>query len=245
MKILVTSRERLNIQPEWVLPIGVLPYPSLETTEEIERYAAAALFIETARRAQTNFVLKESDKPYLARICQLVEGLPLAIVLAAAWTRTISCREIACEIEQSLDVLVTSSLDMPERHRSIRAVFQHSWNLLSADDQQVLRSLSIFRGGFTRQAAELVTGASMLHLSDLIDKSLIHVDQLPGDDQRYDLHDLIRQFAHERLLNEGELEVRRVREKHLETFLSLAEQAEPELHGPHDLHLVRPPGARL
>ena len=72
----------------------------METTEEIERYAAAALFIETARRVRTGFALDESEKPYLARICQLVEGLPLAIVLAAAWTRSLSCRDIACEIEQ-------------------------------------------------------------------------------------------------------------------------------------------------
>ena len=235
VKIILTSREPLNVLPEWVLLIEGLPFPNMETNKEIEQYAAAALFIETARRVRTGFALDESEKPYLARICQLVAGLPLAIILAAAWTRSLTCRDIACEIEQGYDILVTSSLDMPERHRNIQAVFHYSWNRLSADGQRVLRSLSIFRGGFTRQAAEQVAGASVLLLSALVDKSLIRVDQRPVQDHRYDLHGLIQQYAFERLRDEGEIEVKRVREKHLETFLSLAEQAEPELHGPHDL----------
>src|SRR5262249_52535375 len=129
--------------------------------------------------------------PAVAHVCRLVEGMPLGIELAAAWVRTLSCAEIADEIARNLDFLVTSTRDLPERHRSIRAVFEHSWKLLTLEEQQVLQRLSVFRGAFTREAAEQVAGASLVVLSTLVTKSLLH-RTAKG---RYDLHELVRQYV--------------------------------------------------
>jgi tetratricopeptide (TPR) repeat protein len=137
------------------------------------------------------------EYPAIIRICQLVNGMPLGIELAAAWVRTLSCDEIAKEIERGMDFLSVTTRDMPARHRSMRAVFDHSWKLLSEEEQAVLLQLSVFRGGFQREAAEQVAGAKLSALLTLVTKSLV---QRSGD-RRYDLHELIRQFAVEQLLN--------------------------------------------
>ncbi|MGH8631367.1 MAG: ATP-binding protein, partial [Burkholderiales bacterium] len=198
VKLLATSRERLNLHGEWVLDIQGLPFPDEAGSAEVEGYSAVALFVQTARRAHVDFVLAAEERPAVARICRLVEGMPLGIELAAAWVRTLSCREIAQEIErnladprQGMDFLAASMRDVPERHRSIRAAFDHSWNLLSAEEQQVMRQLSVFRGGFRREAAEQVAGATLPLLSALVDKSLLRRTEAG----RFDLHELVRQYA--------------------------------------------------
>ena len=151
------------------------------------------LFLQRARRAHVGFNATMDDYPSIVHICQLVDGMPLGIELAAAWVRTLSCDEIAQEIEHGMDFLSVTTRDLPARHRSMRAVFDHSWNLLTEEEQRVLLRLSVFRGGFRREAAEQVAEAKLSMLSALVTKSLIHRS---GDD-RYDLHELIRQFTAE------------------------------------------------
>lgn len=228
--LLVTSRQRLDLRAEWVFPLTGLPFPALHAGSDIQRYDAVQLFLQAARRLRADFMLLETDWPHVTHICRLVEGSPLALELAASWTRLLSPGEIAAEIEHGVDILVSSTRDLPARHRSMRAVFDHSWKLLSISERRVLRHLSVFRGGFSRPAAEQVAGATLALLSALIDKSLLRLEQRSGDMLRFDLHELVRQYAQARLWAAGE--VHRVRELHLDYFLELAEQAEPQLLGP-------------
>nr|HMQ55534.1 helix-turn-helix domain-containing protein [Anaerolineae bacterium] len=169
LKLLITSRERLHLQGEWIFEVQGLPLPPDEQVENVEAYSAVTLFTHSARRLQPDFNLTAETKPAVVRICRLLAGLPLGLELAAAWVRTLSCQEIAQEIERGLDFLAASTRDMPERHRSIKAVFDHSWKLLSAAEQRVLRQLSVFRGGFRREAAEAVAGATLPILAILLD----------------------------------------------------------------------------
>jgi predicted ATPase len=191
VKLLTTSRERLNLYGEWVFDVQGLPLPPADQREGLEAYSAVALFLQSARRLAPDFALETCNQADVVRICQLVDGVPLGIELAAAWVRTLSCSEIAQEIERNLDFLTTSARDVAERHRSLRAAFDHSWNLLSAEEQEVMRQLSVFRGGFQREAAEQVAGAPLPLLSALVDKSLLRRDPAGG----YTQHELIRQFA--------------------------------------------------
>ena len=154
----------------------------------------------------------------IGRICQVVEGMPLGLELAAAWRRTLSCREIAAEIERSLDFLATTLRNTPERHRSLRVVFEQTWERLSDAEQTVLSKLSVFRGGCTRTAAEHVTGATLPVLSSLIDKGLLRRTSTG----RYELHELIRQFAESQLQTDP-LAVDRARQRHRDFFVSFLE----------------------
>ncbi|NIN64081.1 MAG: SARP family transcriptional regulator, partial [Anaerolineae bacterium] len=159
--LLATSRERVNLQEEWVYEIEGLTYPKDQASEEIESYSAVELFVQAARRIQRKFTLVEQVHPSVIRICQMVEGMPLGVELAAAWVPVRSCEEIAGEIERNLDILSTSLRNVPKRHRSLRAAFDHSWNLLSEQEREVFRQLSVFRGGFQAAAAEKVAGAPL------------------------------------------------------------------------------------
>ena len=164
--------------------------------------------------------------PHIVRICQLVEGMPLGVELAAAWVRARPCEEIALEIEQNLDVLTTRLRDVPERHRSVRATFEHSWQLLSDAERALVARLSIFRGGFQGDAAALVAGASASLLSALLDKSLIR--RVSSD--RHDMHGLLRQYAAEKLqANPQELED--TQWQHARYFASFLGQQEAHLKG--------------
>jgi len=156
---------------------------------------AVALLQQCARPVNQRFSLGEADLPSVVRICQLVEGIPLGIELAAAWLPVHSCSEIAREIERSLDILTTRLRNVPERHRSIRATFEHSWQLLSETEKDVLARLSVFRGGFQQEAAAVVAGASTTTLSALLDKSLVR----HTSSDRYDIHGLLNQYAVEKL----------------------------------------------
>jgi predicted ATPase/DNA-binding CsgD family transcriptional regulator/Tfp pilus assembly protein PilF len=194
LKILVTSREGLNLLAEWLYVVEGMSVPQGEHSEEIDAYNAVNLFVERAHRVRHGFSLAD-ERDSVIQVCQLVEGMPLGIELAAAWLKRLPCAEIAGEIERGLDILETDRHGVPPRHRSIRAVFDQSWKLLSEEERQVFLALSVFRGGFQRKAANQVTDASLQILSALVDKSMLRVN----NDGRYEIHELQRQYAEERL----------------------------------------------
>lgn len=226
VSVVVTSRERLNLHGEWVFELRGLAAPETEETEAVESYSAIQLFAQSARRVDRTFVVGEAERPSVVSICRLLEGLPLGIELAAGWVRLLSCREIAAEIERDMGFLSTALWDLPARHRSLRAVFEHSWKLLSKEEQRVFSKLAVFRGGFLREAGERLATTTLLTLSALLDKSLLRRTATG----RYELHELVRQFALEKLADAGELET--TRNTHLALFLELAERAESAFNGP-------------
>lgn len=228
VQLLATSREQLNLHAEWIFEVQGLPIPSNLESNNLELNSAVALFLQRAKQANVNFSPASEDLLSIMRISQLAEGLPLGLELAATWVRMMSVKEIAKEIERSLDFLTASTRDLPARHRSLRAVFDHSWNLLSKDEQRALMKLSVFRGGFTRQAADQVAGATLSLLSALVDKSLVRRNEI----DRYDLHELIRQYAAERLQNEPE-EERAARAQHADHYLSLLAARKAALQSHH------------
>ncbi|MEO8394168.1 MAG: AAA family ATPase [Chloroflexota bacterium] len=153
VKLLVTSRERLNLREEWLFEVQGLSFPTSETEANFETYDAVQLFVQHARRTHSSFILTDRRKPAVARICRLLGGMPLGVELAASWVRSLPCGQIADEIEHSLEILETSVHNMPLRHRNMRAVFTPTWERLSAVEQDVFMKLSVFRGGFTTEAA--------------------------------------------------------------------------------------------
>lgn len=194
LKLLVTSRERLKLEEEYVYALEGLRYPTVLSRDVTSTDGEAMqLFRERAQQVQSRFNL-EQNLADVCRICQLVEGLPLGLELAASWVRLMPCVEIANELEQGLELLVSVARNVPERHRSLRAAFESSWKLLSSKEQEVLRKLSVFVGGFRREAASEVAGATIPILASLVDKSLLRV--LPNG--RYNQHPLLYQFMQEK-----------------------------------------------
>jgi predicted ATPase len=191
-------------------------------------YSAVKLFLESARRAKPDFELDQENLEPVVRICRLVEGMPLAIRLAAVWVEILSPAEIALEIERGLDFLAADWHDMPERQRSMQAVFDHSWRLLSPQEREVFQGLSVFRGGFTRNAAEEVAGASLHTLMSLVNKSLISRDA----SGRYEIHELSRQYAAGKLALEPEREMD-IRDRHCAYFANFLKERETSLKGEH------------
>lgn len=197
VKMLVTSREQLRLQWEWLFEVQGLPLPE-GNEAEAEHNSAIELFIQRAKQTSQTFSLDTEDLSAIIRICRLVGGIPLAIELAASWARMFSAREIAQELEKNLDLLETRKLDVPQRHRSIKTVFDHSWKMLSENERELLMKLSVFQASFTREAALKVTGASLFLLSALVDKSLLRHSNNPD---RYELHELVRAYALTQLQN--------------------------------------------
>ena len=235
-KFLVTSRERLNLQGEWVFQMEGLPYPVSpqdSSQEKVETFEAVQLFLQSALRADSRFALDEDNRQCVARICRLMEGLPLGIELAAAWVRVLSCQEIAGEIKRNLDFLKTSARDIPERHRSLRAALNHSWDLLSVAERESLRRLSVFRGGFGREAAWEVAGASLEEIASLVDKSLL---KRVGEN-RYDLHELVRQYAVAHLQVDA-AEYAGTRDRHASYYAALLEQWERQIRSPRQMEIL-------
>ena len=205
LNLLVTSRERLNLAEEWVLTLSGL----LTSGSAAEPGPAMTLFVQRAQQVASRFALAADgdwSETAVAEICALLDGLPLAIELAAAWVRLLSCPEILAELRQNLDGLSLGTVDIPERHRSLRAVFDYSWQLLNEAEQQTLAQLAIFQGGFDRQAAANVAHARLPQLSSLLDKSFLRRQlgemgetAVPSSQSRYEMLTVVRQFAAEHL----------------------------------------------
>jgi len=202
--LIITSRERLNIQGETLYRVGGLQLPDPDDVLDNE---GVRLFLHHARGARADLEVDEAMLADIARICRLVDGLPLGLILAAAWIEMLTPAEIAHEIETNLDFLAADLRDLPERHRSIRAVVASTWRKLDDAEQRAFARLSVFRGGFTRGAAEAITGENLRVLMALLQKSLLW----RGEDGRYGLHELLRQYAADQLEHRGEAEATRQR----------------------------------
>lgn len=225
VKIVVTSRERLRLSGETVYQLDGMDFPDGETPPDAEGYSAVQLFAQSARFAQPDFVLQPEEVAFVVRICRGVYGTPLGILLAASWVGMLSLPEIADEIERSLDFLAADLRDLPERQRSLRAVFDHSWRLLGEAERQALQQMSTFRGGFTRQAAQEILGAGLPILTGLYNKSLLQRTETG----RYELHELVRQYAAEK---EGlQPASAQPRERHARYYLALLRGQMDDLSG--------------
>jgi predicted ATPase/DNA-binding SARP family transcriptional activator/tetratricopeptide (TPR) repeat protein len=252
LKLLITSRARLNLRAEWLAPLSGLEVPPREdalvslaeqsapetdhlaapeqalahdgarsdAAPDLESYSATALFLSSVRRLRFGFEPTAEDARQIARICRLLEGIPLAIELAAARVRTLALGKIADELERDLALLATTMRDVPQRHRSMIDVFDYSWRLLSVREQSILRQLSVFLGGFSAEAAEAIAGAALADLGALVDTSWVQTAS-PG---RFALHELIRQYCAGRLAAEHASETGEdaglVRDRHAAYFHS-------------------------
>ncbi len=210
LQIIVTSRERLHIREEQVYPIQGLEFPEWEAPNDPCDYTAMELFLQSAQRVLPNFELKPDDLIYLTRICNLVGGMPLGLELAASWVDMLSAKDIAVEIQKSIDFLETDLRNIPDRHRSMRAVFDSSWNRLSEAEKQIFSRFSLLRGGFSRTAAQEIAGASIRNLASFVSKTLLHYNQVTDS---YQVHELLRQYGEEYLQNNAD-EVFQTHESH-------------------------------
>jgi predicted ATPase/DNA-binding CsgD family transcriptional regulator len=228
VKVVSTSRERLKLEGETIYGLTGMSYPENDDGAHVLEYGAVQLFVECARRADARFVAQ--DLASIIRICQLVQGMPLAVELAAGWSGILTPSEIAGEIARSVDFLVTTQHDVPERLQSVRAVFEGTWQRLTDEERQVFRRLSVFRGGCTRDAAQVVTGAELTLLASLVDKSLLWHQT---DSGRYEIHELLRQYAAEQLEAAGEMKP--TQNAHRDYFGRLAQKWARALKTPQQL----------
>ncbi|MFL5806770.1 MAG: LuxR C-terminal-related transcriptional regulator [Roseiflexaceae bacterium] len=285
LKLLVTSHERLRLHGEWIVALEGLPFPdqrampsdisagasgpeeeaaSLWSESDLERYSAMRLFAQATRMYTPDFALTPATAQAVAQICRLVAGLPLGIELAASWTRLLSCKDIAAEIAQSLDFLADAAPDLPPRQQSMRAVLDHSWNLLTAPEQQTLRQLAVLRGSFTREAATAVIELSIEDealktitagesprnaqfsilnlLASLVDKSLLR-RTVVGASARYELLELLRQYAAGQLERTGEAEAAAMR--HAAYYCDLLAARTADLRGAGQLAALAAIGAEI
>ncbi len=233
VKVLATSREKLDVQGEHLYALSPLDVPDAESTVP-RRFSAVQLFEQGARRARPNYELTPDDLAAIITICQYVEGVPLGILLAAGWVEALTPSEIAVEIQRDPDFLETSGRDVPERQRSLRATFNYSWKLLNEDDRDTLARVSVFHGGFTRDAAQAVAGTSLRSLLALASKSLTRRDAETG---MFSLHEIIRQYAAEQLELMGLAEA--VRLAHSDFYLNNLASRRPAFEGRGQLEAFR------
>lgn len=231
VRLLITSRERLRLTGERIFELGGLGLPALNTPEDEEVGDAVELFVQRVRHVAPGFEVTPETLPAILRICHLLSGMPLGIELAAAWTRILTPTEIEVEITRSLDFLMLADRSAPPRHRSMRAVFEHSWQLLAPDEQRAAARLAVFRGGFRRETAQAVAGASLQHLAALIDKSLVTATT-PTEGQeaprRYTIHELLRQYLADKLAEIDD--PNQVKRRHAEALTEYVEQIEQQLY---------------
>jgi predicted ATPase len=193
--ILATSRVALGLRTETLFELDGLSTPPPGTTSDLRGFDAVALFIDRAERLSTGFVASGATLTAVADLARRVEGMPLALELAASWTRSLTTPELVTELDGSLDLLSASLRDLPPRHRSIRTVIAYSWGLLTDAERRALERLSVFRGGFSQAAAQQVAGVHLALLLGLVSHSLV----MRARGGRFHLHELVRLFAGEKL----------------------------------------------
>ncbi len=251
LRLIITSRERLNVQAERLLELDGLPFPAsgdplsvggkriADSGLPLTDYPSVQLFTNRVQQVKVDFDV-EKQGTAVTELCQLVGGLPLALELAATWTRILSVAEIVAEIQRGLDVLTTSLHDVPARHRSLLAVIESSWRMLAAEEQALFRKLAVFRGGFTRAAAQQVVQAALPQLMALADRSFLRLDA----DQRFRRHPLLLQFAQAQLAAQP-AEKAQTEAVHARFFADLVQSREPMLTGSEGPEALAAIGADL
>ncbi|MEP7292056.1 MAG: LuxR C-terminal-related transcriptional regulator [Chloroflexota bacterium] len=229
--VLITSRERLNLSSEAVYHLKGLALPPLENS--LGDFDAIQLFEQTARQVQPGFRLEDANRPQVIRICQLVGGMPLGMILAASWAATLSLKEIADEIATGGDFLQAEWEDLPERHHNLHDVLASTWARLSNTERQSFARLAVFRGGITRSAAQAILSTPGA-LKILIGKSLVWREAVTG---RYHIHELLRQFAEAQLdLSDESSEIR---DQHATYFARLVCEHHANLQDHHQAVALR------
>ena len=239
--LLVTSRAPLDMPRERLLPVPALQLPDQSRPLEVwrlRRTEAVRLFVDRARDVRPDFELVEANADSVAELCLCLDGLPLAIELAAARVKLLSPRDILSRLAAGLELLKAEpGAGRPERHRTLRAAIAWSYDLLGREEQALFASLGVFVGGFTLDGARAVAGDFELDvvagLESLLDNSLLRMESMAGGDPRFGMLETIREHALERLVERGDLEA--VRRRHTAFYVRLAEQAEPALRGPEQL----------
>ncbi len=240
LRILATSREALNLAGEtsWLVPSLAVPNPKhLPPLAEMAQVDAVRLFVERAVAALPTFTLTEANAAAVAHLCQRLDGLPLAIELAAARIKVLAIEQLVARLDDCFRLLTAGSRTALPRHQTLRAAIEWSHDLLSKAERTLLRRLAVFAGGWILEAAEAIcmdgeiaAGEVLELLAHLVDKSLVLVDLQPRDETRYRLRETVRQYGHEKLREAGEAVA--IEGRHAAYYLALAEQAEPELRGP-------------
>ena len=225
VRCLVTSREVLNLREEWAFTLDGMRVPESDDGADWADFPCVQLLAERVRQTRPDFEL-DAEPQHVVRICHLVDGIPLGLELAASWARYMDLEEIGDEIERSLGFLETTLRNVPERHRGLEAVFQQSWELLEQSERTTFQRLSVFRGGFAREAASAVAGATLPLLATLVDKSLVRREP----DGRYTVHELLRQFAEQRLASDAAA-LQDAEEAHTEYFLQFLVERLPGITG--------------
>jgi len=226
LKILLTSRERLNMIAETILEVNGLPVPATSMHENAESYSSIKLFVHNAQKNFPRFSY-QNNREAITRICQLVDGIPLGILLASSWVRVFSCPEIASEIYKNIDFLTTTAPDIDPRHHSLSAVFDNSWNLLSEGERRILRRLSIFQAAFTTHAAQEICDVTQLLLAVFADKSLLYHHQ----DNRYEMLSTFHQYASGKLEEDVD-ELTVVKLKFCDYYTNFCIQKHNEINSP-------------
>jgi predicted ATPase/class 3 adenylate cyclase len=244
LKVLASSREALGVQGEAAYPVPSLSLPDpnrLPALEQVSQYEAVRLFIDRALLVQPHFAVTNQNAPAVAQICHRLDGIPLAIELAASRVKALSPDQIARRLDDRFRLLTGGSRTALERHQTLRAALDWSYNLLTEDEKVLLCRLSGFMGGWTLEAAEQVCSLEGIEfnvldqLTQLVDKSLVNA-HITGRDSRYSMLETTRQYGAEKLFDSDEGEL--LHQKHADYFLALAEQADKEIHGPHQLEWI-------
>ncbi len=231
LRVLATSREPLRVRAEHEYRVPALALPARGHDGDLERLAAneaVALFVARARSARPGFELTPDNAATVVEICHALDGLPLALELAAARLRLLSPSALRDRLEDRLGVLTEGDRDLPHRQQTLRAAIDWSYELLAPPEGTLLARLSVFAGGWTLEAAEAVCDADLAALGSLVEKSLVQATDSPGGEPRFSMLETVRQYAFERLLASGEAEP--TRRRHAAHFADLAERLEPDLH---------------
>jgi predicted ATPase len=247
VRILVTSRCALHVREEWLVPVPGMNCPPAEldtaSTEQatykgaqsVLTYSAVQLFVQAARQSRPAFAPNPPDLAHVVEICRRVQGMPLAIVLAASWIRLLSPAEIAAQVtEHSLDFLEADWRDAAERQQGMRATFDYSWRLLDERERALFAALSVFRGGFSYEAARTVSGVTLRDMMALMDHSLLERATVPSlalkTGGRYQVHELLRQYGEEKL-GDG-ARGQESRDRHAAYYMALLGRWSADLRGP-------------
>jgi predicted ATPase/DNA-binding CsgD family transcriptional regulator len=241
LKTLVTSRSRLRVRGEHEIPVEPLPMPApgqVVDTADLDRFAAIGLFVGRSQDVNPSFALTEGNAATIVEICRRLDGLPLAIELAAARTRLLPPPAMLARLDRRLPLLTGGARDLPRRQQTLRDAIGWTYDLLTAEEQALFRSLSVFAGGFSIEAAEEVCGPVsdldvLEGIESLVDKSLVRpldIDQQPNGEPRFALYETIREFGFEQLVAQAEHQA--AQERHADWYESLVAKAGPELFGP-------------